>query len=201
MEITVFDDSAPLENVPRGGMAEGPPDEGDEGKIGTARIRLVDLAQGNSIYGDFVVKDDREREAGVLSVRISISDAASDAVLRAGETTGVGYSNAWDNDMLQKIAAKLAEYHTDDMETVFTYFAAGEGVITRERFKSSVLQQLGMQIGEKEVDVFVRSSKLFGGANYVEKGQFMRVMGPFFTAARKQNNGGDFYGTDRKSVV
>ena len=69
--------------IARMGSGEGPADEGDEGKIGTARVRLVDLAQGNSIYGDFVVKDDREREAGVLSVRISISDAASDAVLRA----------------------------------------------------------------------------------------------------------------------
>ena len=48
--------------------------------------------------------------------------------------------------------------------------------------------------------MLVRSSKLFGGANYVEKGQFMRVMGPFFTAARKQNKGGDFYGTLDRST-
>ena len=146
LDIILFDDSAPMSGIERGGQASGGGQE-IEDMIGVCKIPLADLAKRNGIDGDFDVRGRLAELRGKVRVKIVISDAGATGAGAAkargdaldGETGS--YGTSWEKDVIKRIAKKLGRLSID-VDLMFGIFSRGRQSCDREDFKWCCLQRL-----------------------------------------------------------
>jgi hypothetical protein len=70
------------------------------------------------------------------------------------------YNQQWEQEIIYKIAGKLAKFPNVDMETMFGVFSSGAKTVSKEDFKYYARQRLNLkqEISEREMDLFLRGN-------------------------------------------
>jgi len=185
LEIIVFDDNAPIQGVERGGRQANEEEAGQD-MIGTVKIPLVDLIKGATIHDKFAVRNAKNENCGQLEVKISIMDLEGGEAHRQTGKQTLQFNKQWENDLVYRIAKKLARFPVESVELLFGIFARGEKTVSKEDFKYGVLQRLNLrtEITEKELELFLRSNPQIADRDYLDKTDFIEIFASAITQAR-----------------
>lgn len=68
----------------------------------------------------------------------------------------LSYNKQWENDIIHRIATKLAKFPAD-VELLFGVFSRGQKTVSKEDFKYCCMQRLALkkEISEREMDMFL----------------------------------------------
>ena len=182
LEVTIFDDSAPLL-----------PDEDEKSKdgesdiIGVAKVPLKLLSLSKEVSGPISILNSRGQHCGVLIIRISVSDPIRKyAATRGG--TGLTVTKMWEKDTIETISESFVKStKIRDVDVIFDIFSKRKEKLSQEDFKSTVMS-LKSSLYEREIDLFINSSLLFasGTKDTIDKKEFLGVFSqPLFNAFDK----------------
>lgn len=90
----MFDDSAPLVDIAKGGMTDA--DRGVDDMIGSISVPLHDLGKGISIAESYPVRNQKGQNVGFLEIQISIMDSAADSIPGMANNSSLHVNRVWE---------------------------------------------------------------------------------------------------------
>ena len=178
LEITVFDDSAPIP------VEDAKSRLDDRDIIGFAKVPLQLLSLSKDISGPISILNSKGQHCGVLFIKITVTDPMR-VYSGAQGATGLAITTLWERDMIDTICEHITKStRFRDVDTIFDIFSKKKDKITQEDFKDAVMP-LKCGFSEREVAMFINSSGLFnsGKKDSIDKKEFLGIFSqPLFNA-------------------
>ena len=178
LEITVFDDSAPISEE------ESKAKSDDLGIIGVAKVPLQLLSLSKDVSGPISILNSKGQHWGVLMVKISVTDPMR-IYSGAQGAPGLAITTLWERDLIDTICEHITKStRFRDVDTIFDLFSKKKDKITQEDFKDAVMP-LKWGFSEREISMFINSSGLFnsGKKDSIDKKEFLGIFSqPLFNA-------------------
>ena len=109
------------------------------------------------------------------------------SVFNPKATQMLTYNKQWENDIIYRIALKLAKFPAD-VDLLFGIFSRGQKTVSKEDFKYCALQRLNLrkEISEREIDLFLRGSPQLVDKEFIDKNDFLMIFSAAISQARHE---------------